>query len=149
MSNPSAESNHSKSSIRTLSSTQIIFAVVVMIGLMVAINFSSRIVADQNLADIRQKVVDEIDLLKREQAELIHNLSFVSSDEYVAAWARSEGKMILEGEVLIVPVPSNQYLVKEDEVSFVTNDIEINDDRKTEPWRLWWALFFDQPPPEF
>ncbi|GAB1422149.1 hypothetical protein MASR2M15_23620 [Anaerolineales bacterium] len=116
---------------------------------MVAINFSSRIVADQNLADIRQKVVDEIDLLKREQAELIHNLSFVSSDEYVAAWARSEGKMILEGEVLIVPVPSNQYLVKEDEVSFVTNDIEINDDRKTEPWRLWWALFFDQPPPEF
>ncbi|NJR12561.1 hypothetical protein HC776_01350 [bacterium] len=57
--------------LKPLSSTQVMFAVILAVGLMLAVNFSSRIVADRSLRDVQQNVLTEIELLKQEQADLL------------------------------------------------------------------------------
>lgn len=133
--------------LRQLSSTQVMFAVILAVGLMLAVNFSSRIVADRDLQQIQNKVLQEIDLLRREQSDLIDRLNFVQSDAYVETWARSEGKMVREGEVLVRPVPSTTLV----EPTPVAQTAVPVDTTLPEPenWQLWWALFFDSSPPDF
>jgi len=133
---------------RLISSTQVTFAVIVAIGLMLAINFSTRINADRDLQQIRDTIEQEINFLANEQVELQQELQFAESDAFVEAWARSEGKMIREGDVLVVPVPSN--------IVFITptpafeSDIVIETTLpQPDNWQLWWTLFFDDMPPDF
>lgn len=129
-----------------ISSVQLTFAAILAIGLMLAINFSSRIAADQALRDVQHRVVLEIELLRREQAELVAELEYVSSDAFVEDWAHHEGKMVREGEVLVVPAPAS-IAVEAAPPVVVPVEIETTTS-EPEPWRLWWSLFFDTPPPE-
>jgi len=123
------------------------FAVILTVGLMLALNFSSRIQADRDLQRIHEQVVQEIDFLENQQTDLIQELNYVKSDAYVETWARDEGKMVKEGEVLVLPqsiegandVPSQPIIMAE----FETKPPE------PENWQLWWALFFDSPAPDF
>lgn len=136
-----------KRRVRQVSGTQIMFAVILAIGLMLAINFSGRVTADRQLRDVQIAVEREIETLRREQGELVKQLDYVKGDAYVEAWARSEGRMVKEGEVLIVPFPAQP-------VSATSTDalppIAIeNPETRLEPWELWWSLFFDAPPPRF
>lgn len=136
---------------RQISSTQIMFAIIVAVGLMLSINFSMRITADRDLQQIRSAILQEIELLQREQVALQEELTYVESDAYVEAWARSGGKMIRPGEVLVLPIPSSQTIVEQ--TTTPTEVITFTDVQTTAPqpetWQLWWTLFFDSPPPEF
>lgn len=128
---------------RQLNSTQIMLAVVIAIGLMLTLNFSARIVDDRNLRSIRQAVLDEIDLLRQEQADLVRQREFARSDDYVASWARSEGRMVREGEILIVPVPAG---IESEPETLSTTAVQIETTLpRPDNWTLWWALFFDEP----
>ena len=86
------------------------------------------------------------DLLE-EQQDLIEELSYVKSDAYVEYWARDEGKMIRDGEVLIMPKSSG--LPK----ASARSTVPLVEFQTTAPepanWELWWALFFRWPPPKF
>lgn len=93
---------------RLLNGTQVMFAVIVAIALMLAVNFSSRVTADRELRRVRDAVQNEIEQLRREQAELIDRLNFVQSDAFIEQWARSQGRMVREGEVLLVLFPMMQ-----------------------------------------
>jgi len=132
---------------RVLSGTQIMFAAILAIGLVLAVNFSSRIDDDQALRDVQQQITQEIDLLRREQSELIAELEFAQSDAFVEAWARSEGKMIREGEVLVVPVPSGIAIDLTPQNADVTT-VQIGEPDPPS-WSLWWSLFFDEESPSF
>lgn len=138
---------------RQLTSTQVTFAAIVAIGLMLAVNFSTRIQADRDLQNIRARVVEEIEFLRREQAALIEELAYAGSDAYVEDWARSEGMMIREGEVLVILVPVINQLQATQEPVFAEAtdfDVPIETTRGQQSnWQLWWALFFDGAPPEF
>jgi cell division protein FtsB len=130
-----------------ISGVQIMFAAILSIGLILALNFSSRISATQPMQDEYSRALNEIDQLEEEQAELTRLRDYVRSDAYVEQWARGEGKMGRPGEVLIVPVPVAA------EVSITpTPSITLDDLQTTlpepEPWLVWWALFFDSPPPQ-
>lgn len=136
---------------RQLSSTQIMFAVILAIALMLAVQFSSRINDERSLNQIRDTVEEEIALLRSEQTELIEELNFVGSDAYVEQWARAEGRMVRDSMVLIIPIPSNttiqQALVEETQA--LPTDIQLETTLpEPEPWQLWWTLFFDVPPPQ-
>ena len=135
---------------RQLSSTQVMFAVILTIGLMLAIQFSSRITAERDLINIRDTVQQEIELLQRESTELNQQLEFVGSDAYVEEWARREARMVRDGELIFIPVPSAntlQQLQAEQQVQiFATVDTTLPE---PENWELWWRLFFDTPPPQF
>jgi cell division protein FtsB len=131
---------------RSINGTQLMFAVIIAIALMLAINFSSRVSADRDLRQVRDRVDAEIEALRREQGELIQRLAYVQSDAFIEAWAHSEGRMVREGEVLWVLFPSANTT---DAQAVATPQVvvEVPITKPTEPWHLWWALFFDNPPP--
>ena len=131
-----------------VSSVQIMFAAILSIGLMLALTLSNRIQADQALQEIHDQVVQEIELLRQEQVELIEELNWVRSDAFVESWAHDEGKMVREGEVLVIPIPST-IILDNDEPDENFIQIAPIDTTPPEPesWELWWALFFDSDPP--
>jgi cell division protein FtsB len=123
------------------------FTAILAIALILAINFSSRIAATQPLQQTYDEVSAEIERLRQEQADLIVERDYVRSDAYVEQWARDEGKMVRPGEVLIVPVPSSTDVETAPDESQI---IEVETSAPPpEPWRVWWELFFDTPPPDF
>lgn len=133
---------------RQLSSTQVMFAVILAIALMLAVQFSSRISEERRLNEIRDTVQEEIDLLGREQAELLEQLAFVASDAYVEEWARSEGRMVRDNMVLVIPIPAAiaQQSPQTQETIQQTAIVETTLP-EPKPWKVWWQLFFDMPPP--
>ncbi len=136
---------------RQLSSTQVMFAVILAIALMLAVQFSSRINDERNLNQIRDTVEEEIELLRGEQADLIQELGFVQSDAYVEQWARAEGRMVRDSMVLVIPIPSNDTIQQRllEETRPLQTDIQLETTLPDpEPWQLWWTLFFDMPPPQ-
>jgi len=130
-----------------LSGVQIMFAAILAIGLILAINFSARITASRPLQEYYATVQAEIEQLQQEQATLLAELDYAQSDAYVEQWAHGEGKMVRSGEVLVVPIPAEpQIQVSPTPLPF----IQIETSPPTpEPWTLWWSLFFDSSPPQF
>lgn len=131
-----------------LSSLQVMFAAILAIGLLLAINFSSRITAGQPLQEARARVMDELEQLQSEQAALIAERDFARSDAFVERWARDEGKMVREGEILVVPVPAAGAVADLEPTGQQSVPVETTPP-KPEPWQVWWALFFDDPSPDF
>lgn len=133
---------------RQLSSTQVMFAVILAIVLMLAIQFSTRINAERQLFVIRDTVEDEIELLRREQVDLNNELTYLGSDAYVESWARSEGRMVRDGEVLVIPVPFGETLLSQQDTPIADANVVETTLPQPENWHLWWSLFFDMQPPE-
>ncbi len=127
---------------------QILFASILAIGLLLAINFSNRISAGQRIQKDREALEMEIATLTAEQEALRRELDYVSGDAFVEAWARAEGKMVRPGEVLVIPVPAGLPLPTATPTPEVPPAfLEAEQDQEIEPWRVWWALFIDGPPP--
>lgn len=130
-----------------LSGIQIMFAAILAIGLILAINFSTRIAAGQPVQEEYDRIEQEIDALRLEQGALITERDYARSDAYVEDWARDDGKMVRPGEVLVIPVPAGEGIE-------ATPVPQLSVEAETRPpqpenWMLWWSLFFDTPPPEF
>lgn len=129
-----------------LSGVQVMFAVILAVGLLLAINFSSRIADGQELLNAYDNVSTEIQELKLEYATLSAQSTYVQSDQYVEQWARERGKMIRSGQRLVIPVPMGVP------VTPTLPPVPIEDAFQDglpnpEPWELWWSLFFDTAPP--
>lgn len=120
-------------------------AAVLSIGLILVLNFSSRIQLDRDLGRIHAQFTAEIEALLDEQQSLISELEYVKGDAYVEYWARDEGKMIRDGEILILP----QGLGPLEEAPRSTVRLVEFETSAPAPanWELWWALFFDAPSP--
>lgn len=137
---------------RQLSSTQVMFAVILAIALMLAVQFSSRINDERNLNQIRNTVEQDIEALREEQAALIRQLDFVQSDAYVEQWAHSEGRMVRDNMVLVIPIPSSDIIQEttSEQIQPIEQIAQIETTLpEPESWELWWALFFDMQPPQF
>jgi cell division protein FtsB len=130
-----------------VSSLQLIFAVIIAVGLILTINFSTRIAAGRPLLDAYEEVQREILALEQEQARLTAERDYALKDFYVEEWARGRGKMVRAGEKLIIPVPSQTTAA----AALPVYDVgPFNPGyRQPENWELWWSLFFDSPPPNF
>ena len=130
-----------------ISGVQVMFAAILSIGLILAINFSARIAAGQPVEQAYTRVRDEIESLKVQQAQLTSQRDYVLSDAYVEEWARSDGKMVREGEILVIPVPSGASVeatpTPMPEIPIQTGPPD------PDRWQLWWSLFFDTTPPHF
>lgn len=128
-----------------LSGLQVMFAAILAIGLILGLNFTSLVSAGQPLQQLYSKVTTEIDQLERERAELIRERDYVESDAYVEQWARDEGKMVRPGDTLIIPVPDETATEATPEPR-PSVPLETGAGQP-QTWELWWALFFDSPPP--
>ncbi len=129
-----------------ISGVQVMFAAILSIGLILAINFSARIAAGQPLQAAYDRVRNEIDLLQVQQAQLTSQRDYVLSDAYVEEWARSDGKMVRPGEVLVVPVPAAADVAVTAEPPVSEAQVHTTDAQPL-PWTLWWQIFLDSPPP--
>lgn len=128
------------------SGVQVLFAAILTIGLFLTIDFSGRISAGRPIEQAYQQVGTEIARLRQEQANLVAQRDYVRSDDYVSLWARTDGKLILPGERLVIPVPSNADSAPVATPSFTPQEV-ITAPPGPDPWALWWGLFFDGPPP--
>lgn len=130
---------------------QVVFAVILTVALTLAINFSTRISAGRPLQEARRQVLSEIEALRADQVNLVAERDRAGSDFFVQRWARDEGKMVRPGERLVIPVPTENTLYippvsAADPV--VAGRVEVQTlPRRNPNWQLWWALFFDRPPP--
>ncbi len=131
-----------------LSSLQVMFAAILAVGLLLAINFSSRIASGQPLQDAYNRALTEIEQLRREQAALISERDYVRSDAFVERWARDDGKMVRQDEVLVIPVPAVSAR-PQPEPADPSSSVPVETTLpEPEPWQVWWAMFFDSPPPD-
>lgn len=141
---PKQNSNRSSSQ---LSSVQITFAVILTLGLILAINFSSRITSGQPLFEAYSNIKTEIAALQAESATLEAEFIYVQSDTYVERWARDRGKMVRSGEKLVIPVPAGELVAQPTPIPILTAQFDSGIPRP-DPWEYWWVLFFDSPPPQ-
>ncbi|GIK27394.1 MAG: hypothetical protein IT298_08485 [Chloroflexi bacterium] len=128
-----------------VSSLQIMFAVVLAVGLLLTVNFSARIAQGRPLQEAYELVQLEIAQLETEQADLLAERDYSLSDFYVENWARGRGKMIRPGDKLFVPIPSRDSATPTP-VPYETGEFDSGVDQP-QTWEMWWSLFFDGPPP--
>ena len=129
-----------------LTGVQVSLSVFIAFGLILAINFNSRISAGIPLIERHESVSTEVQELRQDQATLVDLRDYSESDAFVEYWAHSEGKMVREGEILVIPVPEQNTLIVPTAVAQFSVPIETAPQQPSE-WKLWWALFFDAPLP--
>ena len=129
-----------------ISSLQIVFAAILSIGLLLVINFSGRIARGQQTEAEHERLQATITVLEQQQVSLLKERDYAASDASVEHWAHTEGKMIREGEVLVIPIPAgdvNPTPLPPAPILVATPAPEP----EAPKWHLWWNLFFDGKPP--
>jgi hypothetical protein len=81
---------------------QIVFAAILSIGLLLVINFSGRIARGQQMEVERRRLQATIDVLEMQQLDLLKARDYAANDASVEHWAHTEGKMVRDGEVLVI-----------------------------------------------
>jgi hypothetical protein len=125
-----------------LTNWQIILIALVVVGGRLVIDFQQRILEGQEKLAEQRRLEGRIEALLQEQRELEAAKAYYSSPTFVEAWAHNEGKMVRDGETLVVPV----YVQPEQGVA-VAAAPGNNPQAPLPAWQIWWALFFDSPPP--
>ena len=123
-----------------LNNLQVILIVLLVIGGRLVIDFSRRIVEGQQKITEQHELEAENEELIREERQLEAAKTYYSSPGFVETWAHNDGKMVRQGEVLVVPlyeaIPDGQPRV-----------IETSTSTAPAMWQVWWSLFFDDPAP--
>ena len=130
-----------------ISSAQIVFGSILTISLLLAINFSGRIAAGQQINAKLEDIQGKIATLQIKATALKSELNYITSDAFVIQWAHTEGKMVRPDEVLLIPVPGATPIgpTPAPQPTVVAQNPRPETD--TSNWQLWWQLFFDSPPP--
>jgi hypothetical protein len=126
-----------------ISGIQIVFASILAIGLLLTINFSGRIRRGQQIEDVRTRIEATIVHLSTEHAQLLQDRDYAVSDAAVIEWAHSDGKMVREGEVLVIPVPGGIVPTPTPPAT----PIPLATPTPLPVFDVWWSLFFDGDPP--
>ena len=154
MSDPSSTASQ-KSSGRTarrgrrqsLSSVQIVFALLLSIGLLLVINFRGRIARGQQMETARRELQSTLVVLQSQSESLQRERDYAASDASIEEWAHQEGKMVREGEILIIPIPGGQTEPTPTPTPPVLIIAPPTPQQDEPNWTLWWNLFFDGSPP--
>ena len=121
---------------------QVVLVLVIAGAIVFAIDYNNRAQAGRLVGSGEEALQSQINREATRQVELVVTLEYVSSDDYVAAYARSEGGMLLPGERRIVPML--QEATPEPTASPPpTPDPAL----QARPWQAWWRLLTDAPQP--
>jgi hypothetical protein len=116
-----------------------------VIGGRLVIDFSQRIVEGQQKLAEQRALEAQIAGLRAEQKSLEASRIYYNSQAYVEAWAHDQGKMVLDGEILVIPV--YQRGPSDTELQLATGPASLLDHTGPPTWQVWWSLFFDVQPP--
>jgi hypothetical protein len=126
-----------------LSNFQIILIALIVVGGRLVIDFSQRIIEGQLKVGQQRELEAEIERLLAEQRDLEAAKAYYSSPSYVEYWAHNEGKMVREGERLVIPL----YDEPRPEVVELPASGPGDAPAPIPVWQVWWSLFFDSSPP--
>jgi len=124
----------------SLSNLQIILVLLFVIGGQLVIDFGKRVVDGQQKVLQQEALEADIQRLQSEQQQLEEEKTYYNSPAYIQAWAHSDGKMVLPGEKIVVPLYKGQPRPKQ-------SPLPETPAAPLPKWATWWTLFFDTPPP--
>jgi cell division protein FtsB len=125
-----------------LNVAQVIFLLVIVGAIIVAIDLNRRAQAGRLVGSGEEALRLQVEGEATRQVELEATLDYVVSDDYVAAYARNEGGMILPGERRIVPL-LQEATPEPTALPPPTPDPAL----EARPWQAWWRLLTDAPQP--
>jgi cell division protein FtsB len=118
---------------------QVLLVVSLAIGLAVIVDFNRRLANAQRLVNDATQLANEVATLQAQREILLTARAYANSDQAVEDWARSQGKLIQPGEVIVVPLPPGGVTPTPVPPPLPTPVEVPNHD-------LWWSLFFDKLP---
>jgi hypothetical protein len=121
---------------------QVILLIVLVAGIIIAVDYNRRGQAGRLAGQGEEALRSQIDAESTRQVELQATLEYVTSDDYVASYARNEGGMIQPGERRIVPL-LQEATPGPTPVPPPTPDPAL----QAKPWQAWWRLLTDIPQP--
>lgn len=121
---------------------QVVLVLVIAGAIVFAIDYNNRVQAGRQVGSGEEALQSQINREATRQVELVVTLEYVSSDDYVAAYARNEGGMILPGERRIVPM-LQEATPEPTAAPPPTPDPAL----QARPWQAWWRLLTDAPQP--
>ncbi len=123
-----------------LSNLQIVLIALAVVGGRLIIDFSQRVLEGQSKVAEQRYLEADIASLTQDQQKLEADKAYYSSPAYVEAWAHDQGKMVRDGEILVIP----EY----DQYTQTGNTVTSSEPIRPLPiWHIWWSLFLDGPPP--
>jgi cell division protein FtsB len=125
-----------------LNVAQVVFLLVIVGAIIVAIDLNRRAQAGRLVGSGEEALRLQVEGEATRQVELQATLDYVVSDDYVAAYARNEGGMILPGERRIVPL-LQEATPEPTALPPPTPDAAL----EARPWQAWWRLLTDAPQP--
>jgi cell division protein FtsB len=121
---------------------QLAVLLVVIAGIIIALDLNRRAQAGRLVGVGEDALQTQLELETTRQVELQATLSYVQSDDYIAAYARDEGGYLLPGERRVVP------MVIEATPSPSPPPAPTPDPAyMARPWQAWWRLLTDAPYP--
>lgn len=121
---------------------QVVLVLLIAGAIIFAIDFNNRAQAGRLVGSGEEALQSQVDREATRQVELKATLEYVTSDDYVAAYARNEGGMIQPGERRIVPM-LQEATPEATAVPPPTPDPAL----QARPWQAWWRLLTDAPQP--
>ena len=83
---------------------QLLVLLAVIAGLLITLDLTQRAQAGRTVGVGEEALQSEVALETTRQVELRATLTYVQSEDYIAAFARDEGGFILPGEKRVVPL---------------------------------------------
>jgi cell division protein FtsB len=115
----------------SISSVWLLIALV--IGILIVGDLTRRMTDSRRMEREAQELAMAVEALEAENAELEQMISTALDDSNVASWARSEAKLVLDGERLVVPLPAEDALRDSEAKAPIAVE-------PPSPWEVWWAL---------
>lgn len=111
--------------------------VLVVLAILILGDLNRRMADARRLEREGAQLESQVAALKAENDRLAYQIEHAEDDELVESWARSEAKLVREGERLIVPVPASSADGRDSGTSDKPFEIPTN-------WQVWLELLFGQ-----
>ena len=121
---------------------QVVFLLVIAGAIIIAIDLNRRAQAGRLVGSGEEALQLQVEGEATRQVQLQATLEYVTSDDYVAAYARNEGGRILPGERRVVPL-LQEATPEPTALPPPTPDPAL----QARPWQAWWRLLTDAPQP--
>lgn len=122
---------------------QFIAVIALSISIFLVIDFGRRAAANYRVQREAQRLSQEVETVRQQQAELLAWRSYVASDLYVEEVARKELRLARPNETVVIVMPTPEAIA----ITTTTESLaEVTAPIIQTPAEAWWHLFFGLQP---
>ncbi len=118
---------------------QFIAVIALSISIFLVVDFGRRAAANYRIQREAQRLSQDVELVRQQQAELLAWRSYVASDLYVEQVARKELRLARPGETVVIVMPTPETAAV---VTTTESPAEVAAPIIQTPTEAWWHLFF-------